>query len=286
MDKNKIREATIPELRDWLARVGETQPGNKINELRTQAARVAEDIAYVQSYKGPCMTIAELDRRLERQDNPPPRVQYDRLCSLLVQDTVGMRWIAGGEADGKELLLLRRPWERIPIKVLFLDIDEVLNSIEYKRTLRDGQWNSLQRYTQLDPAACDRLNTVLTATGAKVVLSSTWRKFIDLEHMQLLLSQRGCRAQFFGATEAEAIRSYEDFPHKASYEERMNWCRRFQRGREVKRWVQEYKNVVSFAVVDDGNDFEEVKDRLVRPSVEKGLEEHHVKNLIALLNGS
>ncbi|MDE6189696.1 MAG: hypothetical protein K2G37_05375, partial [Clostridia bacterium] len=55
------------------------------------------------------------------------------------------------------------------MKIIFLDIDGVLNSRAYDR-LRD--WNIL---SDIDETRLPLLKKLVDTTGAKIVLSSTWR---------------------------------------------------------------------------------------------------------------
>ena len=57
------------------------------------------------------------------------------------------------------------------MKLIFLDIDGVLNYEGYERFTRSGT-----RF--IDPVLIKRLKKIIDCTGAKVVLSSTWRKGI------------------------------------------------------------------------------------------------------------
>lgn len=62
--------------------------------------------------------------------------------------------------------------EKCEVKIIFLDIDGVLNSdsilSEYIPEI-DGEYYPYQKHL------VDNLNNVLTSTGAKIVVSSTWR---------------------------------------------------------------------------------------------------------------
>ena len=57
------------------------------------------------------------------------------------------------------------------MKLIFLDIDGVLNYEGYGRLTRSGT-----RF--VDPVLIKRLKKIIDCTGAKVVLSSTWRRGI------------------------------------------------------------------------------------------------------------
>ena len=65
-------------------------------------------------------------------------------------------------------------------KYLFLDIDGVLNHDEwfesdgYKKN--QGNW----KVSMFDPKCVERVNKILEATGAELVVSSSWRSMTDL----------------------------------------------------------------------------------------------------------
>ena len=82
-------------------------------------------------------------------------------------------------------------------KVIFLDIDGVLNDAEPIQALptRQSQWARL-----LDPERVSRLNDIIDATGAEVVLSSSWRQVHSLDDMQELLETRGFEGRLVDET--------------------------------------------------------------------------------------
>jgi hypothetical protein len=84
---------------------------------------------------------------------------------------------------------------------LFLDVDGVLNSTRYwwkcDRDLPLGQAGAI------DPAAVERLNRIIDATGCDVVLSSSWRgngSKRQLLRVEAMLRERGYRHGLCGAT--------------------------------------------------------------------------------------
>jgi hypothetical protein len=81
--------------------------------------------------------------------------------------------------------------------VIFLDIDGVLNDAEPIQALptRQSQWARL-----LDPERVSRLNDIIDATGAEVVLSSSWRQVHSLDDMQELLETRGFEGRLVDET--------------------------------------------------------------------------------------
>lgn len=142
--------------------------------------------------------------------------------------------------------------------VLFLDVDGVLNSVAYYLS-RPRQLRS--RIAELDPIACQRLHRLLRRTGAVVVLSSAWRKFVSLDEMMSLLRQRGCEATIIAAT-----------PELSGY-----------RGVEIEDWLRDNRWVKRFAIVDDDSDMEPYMHRFVKTEHAEGLQPRHVQRLEQLL---
>jgi hypothetical protein len=81
--------------------------------------------------------------------------------------------------------------------VLFLDIDGVLNSTAY--WWREGQDVPMGQAGAIDPAAVARLNRIIEATGAVVVLSSSWRRQ-GVRRVEAMLRTRGFAWSLLAAT--------------------------------------------------------------------------------------
>ncbi|MBR4278708.1 MAG: hypothetical protein IKT34_00900 [Clostridia bacterium] len=56
------------------------------------------------------------------------------------------------------------------MKIIFLDVDGVLNGIEYVKANQNGG-------IVLDPSRMERLKQIVDATDAKIVLSTSWRSY-------------------------------------------------------------------------------------------------------------
>src|SRR5690242_6033276 len=78
------------------------------------------------------------------------------------------------------------------MKVVFLDFDGVLNSFQYIDATRMRE--------PLDPAAVARLNAILARSGAKVVVSSTWRVRRSVEELQRVLVKVGFEGEVIDKT--------------------------------------------------------------------------------------
>lgn len=155
------------------------------------------------------------------------------------------------------------------MKVIFLDIDGVLNSAAYQ-----AEWGG-DPPSNVDETRMPLLCRVLEETGAVIVLSSSWRR---LWHPDPALRAPGWKAV------GESFDRYgvEVFDRTPDYEGN-------NRDREVRDWLTAHGDEVeSFVVLDDyGYGWGDLSDRLVQTSYYRGrgLTEDHVKEAIALLGG-
>ena len=58
------------------------------------------------------------------------------------------------------------------MKIVFLDIDGVLNSLNYRRRMGMQYFSDM-----IDRRKMPLLKKIVEATNAKIVLSTTWRKY-------------------------------------------------------------------------------------------------------------
>lgn len=149
-------------------------------------------------------------------------------------------------------------------KILFLDIDGVLNSAEWMKT---GNMGTRDPQEHFDPVLCARLESVLAATKADVVLSSTWRRLFPLDDITKWIRKSGVPSLYV----------IDKTPIK------MSLC---SRGEEIGLWLQLNQDVHNFAIVDDDDDMRwpHLVERFVNTTWEKGLQDEHVDRLIELLN--
>ena len=157
------------------------------------------------------------------------------------------------------------------MKVVFLDIDGVLNSrADWKRvgdSITDAEFVT-RSPRLLDPDAVARLNRLLRATGAAIVVSSTWRLRESVDTMQQLLGAAGIVGRVIGLTPLP-----RDVPGWKS------------RGDEIAAWWAAHAAPQAMmAVLDDESDLGAFTDRLVRTDPEVGLTDADVERAIALLD--
>ena len=144
------------------------------------------------------------------------------------------------------------------MKVLFLDIDGVLNSQRSCVAFNGYPHEVTETLHQFDIVALNLIRRVCAVTGCKVVLSSSWRygkELKDFENLNLPMI---------------------DFtPRGTGYR---------IRGGEIKEWLEDHPEVTHYAIVDDNSDMlEEQLPNFVKTQLEDGLSWNNFKQLIEIL---
>ncbi len=160
------------------------------------------------------------------------------------------------------------------MKIIFLDFDGVLNSHAWYREVNNaGRHVSMMPIDQIDPKAITLLNEAIEATGAKIVVSSTWRLNRTIEELQAILDQFGCIGKIIGKTP----RMYRDSEGNRLY-----------RGDEIQQWLNDEEDygtfiVDNFVIIDDDSDMAHLKHKLIQTGFDKGLQPEHVEAVIRAL---
>jgi len=146
------------------------------------------------------------------------------------------------------------------MKVVFVDIDGVLNSSRYRR---EKGWISVN----IEPRLLMHLRTIVGATGAMIVLSTSWRKFWT----------KGGSVDSAGQAIDEALGSvglsaWDKTP-----------VLDVSRSEEVEQWMAK-KGFMEYAILDDADGWsEKLYPHWIR--CEDGLTEELAKQAIDVLNG-
>ena len=150
------------------------------------------------------------------------------------------------------------------MKLIFLDIDGVLNSSAWlEDQYKKGRSVSMVR--EFDRAAIGNLNRVVLGTGAKVVISSTWRLLYSLDHITGMLLDFGFKGVVIDKT-PEIFRG--------------------ARGYEIEKWMKEHRVTPGQVVIlDDSSDMGDLGGRRVLVSSRWGLTQGDAKKAIKLLQG-
>ena len=166
------------------------------------------------------------------------------------------------------------------MKILFLDIDGVLNSLEWCQAgngfghpprLRERCTKELLRWC---PAMVKRLRRIVEETGAHIVVSSSWRGYgaHAVRKWRAMFAVYGWRnAPVIGETPDLALRSKGGI-----YVAHI-------RGDEVQAWIDEHPHVVEqFLCLDDDKDFHPHQP-LKQTSMEYGLTHQDACECIRML---
>ena len=175
------------------------------------------------------------------------------------------------------------------MKVLFLDIDGVLNSENWFAyriyCVKNNMVNILMNFvdtddrnikhklTMLDDRAIANLNRIVEETGCKVVISSSWRSSIESENIftQNLLKLKGFKYEFYDVTPRLW---FSDFS--------------IRRGEEIKFWLDkesEKHEIESFVILDDDSDMlPEQMNNFIHVDGQVGLTDRDVLTAIEILN--
>jgi len=154
------------------------------------------------------------------------------------------------------------------MKIIFLDIDGVLNSRAYDRT---RNWNE---QTDIDETRLPLVKKIVDGTGAKIVLSSTWREHWNEDadkcdedgiYIKEVFAKYGL--EIYGKTPEIGITA--------------------DRPTEIKAYLDGAKEKVeSFVIIDDYRyAWGDLSSNFVKtnPNFGLGLEEEHVQKAIEIL---
>ena len=150
-------------------------------------------------------------------------------------------------------------------KVIFLDIDGVLNSVIYDRIRSKDEGN-------IDVTRLCLIKKIICATGAQIVLSSSWRRHWEVEIDKCDTIGREINSVFGQA----GIRIHDKTLILQN------------RAEEITEWLASHPDVHSYVILDDTfGGWGVHESRLVKTNsrIGRGLEERHVDAAIKILNG-
>ena len=175
------------------------------------------------------------------------------------------------------------------MKVLFLDIDGVLNSENWfgyrLYCIKNNMFNEVMNFvntnderikyklSMIDDRAIANLNRIVEETGCKVVLSSSWRSCVEAENTltEYLLKLKGFKYEFYDVTPRLW---FNDFS--------------IRRGEEIKLWLDkesEKNEIESFVILDDDSDMlPEQMNNFIQIDGQVGLIDKDVVTAIKILN--
>lgn len=155
-------------------------------------------------------------------------------------------------------------------RIIFCDIDGVLNSTKFfqeKYYIFQAPLapKALSLHDRIDPIAVTKLNALTDATGAMIVLSSTWRMGFkgNVEALAEFFKSVGITGKVIGMT-----------PVLTHF-----------RGAEISSWLidNDPTDICKFVILDDSNDMGNLIHKLIRTNLRTGLLNHHVNEAIDML---
>ncbi len=149
------------------------------------------------------------------------------------------------------------------MKVIFLDIDGVLNSRAYdrERTISDGN---------IDLTRLPLLSKIVERTGARIVMSSSWRIHWDKASEACDAIGEELNETFISA----GLEIYDKTPVIGD------------RAKEISAWIKVHPEVDGYVILDDiFGGWGEHEEHLVKtsPLIGRGLGEKHVSDAIRIL---
>ncbi len=133
-------------------------------------------------------------------------------------------------------------------KIIFLDIDGVLNTGQYHNYLICQNKPSQDKYGMLfDPKAVRQLKRIVEATRADIIIDSSW-KFLGLEVMQEMWKQRNLPGKVIGVTDSVATDNWLLKSNLDDIDPTLGHCK----GMEIASWLDDNtKNDVNYVILDD-----------------------------------
>lgn len=133
------------------------------------------------------------------------------------------------------------------MKFVFLDIDGVLNHQSFYEKRHLGLLNLPEHpLNEFCPDAVENLNQLISDTGAKIVISSTWRLGQTVAELNRIFKEVGCKSEIFDKT-PDLRRDNSD-------------C--IFRGNEIYKWLSDHRDLLGselhkfkgYCILDDDSD--------------------------------
>jgi ribosome-interacting GTPase 1 len=129
-------------------------------------------------------------------------------------------------------------------KLIFLDFDGVLNTSKYIVSVKDDYDDA----AHIDPKKVTLVNFIVAETGAKVVVSSSWRKYHTLKELDNMLKYKGATFDVIGVTPVITDDK-----------------RRVPRGEEIQAYIDSMpEKPKAIAILDDDSDMVHLSKYLIK----------------------
>jgi len=138
------------------------------------------------------------------------------------------------------------------LKIIYLDIDGVLNSKTYYKTVdrTKKDWN------RFNPLAVEMIKRLIEEFKSSIVISSTWR-FAFVKELKNELIKSGLVKYL-----------HKDWKTPEAYPS--------HRGEEINLWLDNHPEAIDYVIIDDDeNILEEQKNWFIRTDINEGMTEEH-----------
>lgn len=143
------------------------------------------------------------------------------------------------------------------LRVIFLDIDGVLNCRSFVEGLGATEWDKM-----IDRRAVARLDLLVRRSSAEIVISSSWRCHLPIERIEAILQDHGFDGKILGIT-----------PRRTS-----------SRAAEIQAWLDAADEAPAAVVIlDDLPEMDHLAPYFVQTTWEEGLLDVHVERALTLL---
>jgi hypothetical protein len=174
------------------------------------------------------------------------------------------------------------------MKIIFLDIDGVLNvekficayvefckgtELSYQEMYRDKFGH------KFCTVSVRYLEDIIEQTGAKIVISSTWR-FNGFDEMKEMWTERNLPGEVIDVTPIahRCLSYYEDIKN-------LSFTDKAERGREIYTWLQEHPEVTDYVIFDDDNDMLKLQQsHFIQTDPQTGIDQATAQKAIYILN--
>jgi len=140
------------------------------------------------------------------------------------------------------------------MKIIFLDIDGVLNSADYyKKVAKKGKdWN------RFNPLAVEIIKRLVVEFNSEIVITSSWR-FGAVKELKNELIKSGLIKHLHKDWKTPVI-------HPSSQ----------SRGNEIRTWLENHKQVDNYIIIDDDdNILNEQMGNFIKTDINEGITEKH-----------
>ena len=163
-------------------------------------------------------------------------------------------------------------------KIIFLDFDGVLNTEHYQGLLRyQGEPWQDEHGAFFDPNAVKQLRRIIDATGAVIVIESSW-KYLGLDAMKELWKVRNLPGRVVDITPSSVSDEYL----LKNLDTTMIHCK----GMEIASWLSEQAEDIRYTIIDD--EYVILDSQLphfILTNPYEGITEEQTNRAISILNG-